>query len=71
MHDIKLELKVCEGCGSLWVRHCGMAQPYCAGCKKKLAEFPNRGPKRPRGRRGPIHSSLHVVKHAGAQEVWL
>jgi hypothetical protein len=67
MRDIKLELKICEGCGSLWVRHYGQAQPYCAGCKKKLAEYPNRGRKRPRGRRSSVHGSLHVVRQGDEQ----
>lgn len=68
MRDIALELKICEACGSLWVRHCGQAQPYCAGCKKKLSNFPNRGRRLPRGRRGLVHNSLHVVKPMRGQE---
>lgn len=34
-----VQLKVCEGCGALWLR--GRNQGvYCAGCAHWLAEFP-------------------------------
>jgi hypothetical protein len=35
----KVELKVCEGCGSLWIRAQGEGA-YCRGCAAWLAEFP-------------------------------
>lgn len=48
--DLRVQLKVCEGCGCLWYRahtHCGV---YCLGCELKLKEFPSA---RSRRRRGP------------------
>ncbi len=45
MTIVRVELKVCEGCGALWVRPEGKGV-YCRGCAKYLAEFPA-----PRGKR--------------------
>lgn len=48
MKYLSVELKVCEGCGGLWLRaqkgsqHLGV---YCRGCALRLSEFPA-----PRGR---------------------
>ena len=48
MKEFRVELKVCEGCGGLWLRarevgteKCGA---YCSSCVRWLAEFP--APKR-------------------------
>lgn len=39
-----LELKVCEGCGALWLRAQNQGA-YCRSCALRLSEFPA-----PRGR---------------------
>ena len=40
MNDLHMDLKVCEGCGALWIR-AGVADGvYCRGCSSKLADFP-------------------------------
>jgi hypothetical protein len=44
MTDFRVELKVCEGCGSLWLR-AESEGVYCRGCALRLSEFP--APKRP------------------------
>jgi hypothetical protein len=58
MKDYHVELKVCEGCGALYLRQDRMdaaAAPrerqgiYCRGCERWLSEFP--APER-RSRRG-------------------
>jgi hypothetical protein len=58
MKDLNVELKVCEGCGALYLRQNRIdaaAQPreasgiYCRGCERWLSEFP--APER-RSRRG-------------------
>ncbi len=58
MNDLRLELKVCEGCGALWLRAgcpgAASAQQaprannvYCKSCVRMLAAFPAaRGPKK-------------------------
>ena len=40
MNNLHMDLKVCEGCGALWIR-AGMADGvYCRRCSSKLANFP-------------------------------
>ena len=55
MNELRMELKVCEGCGVLWLRGGQAAEVYCKGCAAKLAEFPaalgRRLPRGPRRRR--------------------
>ena len=40
MNGYRLDLKVCEGCGALWLRRGVMDGVYCWGCAKRLAAFP-------------------------------
>jgi hypothetical protein len=46
MNGLHVELKVCEGCGALWLRAKVANGVYCRRCTATLAEFPA-----PRGRR--------------------
>ena len=39
MNDLRMDLKVCEGCGALWLRAGVDAGVYCRGCRGRLAEF--------------------------------
>ena len=39
---MKLELKVCEACGGLWLRPQGLRWKYCAKCAQKMRELPQR-----------------------------
>jgi hypothetical protein len=50
MNYVHLELKVCEGCGMLWLRLNKMDGNYCAGCVVRLAGFPTSAGKRGGGR---------------------
>jgi hypothetical protein len=36
----RLELKVCERCGGLWLRPGGAAWAYCGPCKEKMDDLP-------------------------------
>jgi hypothetical protein len=40
MNYLRMELKVCEGCGGLWLRTDAANGVYCRGCARRLAEFP-------------------------------
>jgi hypothetical protein len=44
MNDFRVELKVCEGCGGLWLRARELKTEkhgaYCSSCVRWLAEFP-------------------------------
>jgi hypothetical protein len=52
MNDVRVELKVCEGCGGLWLRARELKAErqgaYCFSCVQWLAEFP--APKRGQAR---------------------
>ena len=50
MKYLLLELKICEGCGTLWLRRKELPEAYCAGCTQRLAGFPAPSGKRPGGR---------------------
>jgi hypothetical protein len=56
MTELRLDLKVCEGCGALWLR-ANRGRVYCRSCAPLLAEFPA-----PRGlRRKPVAGSRRLV----------
>jgi Zn-finger nucleic acid-binding protein len=51
---LKVEVKYCERCGGLWLRHAGSPQVYCAYCAPDMAEVA-RGPKKqPRSVKLPV-----------------
>ncbi|MDP9050161.1 MAG: hypothetical protein M3O31_05460 [Acidobacteriota bacterium] len=50
MKHLQIELKVCESCGALWLRPLSVDGPYCAGCSRKLANFPASKGRHPGGR---------------------
>ena len=69
MNELRMELKVCEGCGVLWVRSGRDGTVYCRGCAEKLADFPAAiGRRLPRGpRRRRVDSA--VVRASGLRVV--
>jgi hypothetical protein len=40
MKYLRMDLKVCEGCGSLWLRTETSNGVYCHSCALRLADFP-------------------------------
>jgi hypothetical protein len=40
MNELRVQLKVCEGCGALWLRAEAFAGVYCRGCMSKLELLP-------------------------------
>jgi len=58
MKDLKMDLKICEGCGALWLRAGVVGGVYCSRCVRVLAEFPavrrGRRPSRPQVRRASV-----------------
>lgn len=40
MNDLQLFLKLCEACGTLWLRTGPLDGVYCRSCKAQLAQFP-------------------------------
>ena len=43
MNYLRMDLKVCEGCGALWLRAGIEEGVYCRSCAALLAEFPKPG----------------------------
>ncbi len=58
MKYLKMDLKVCEGCGGLWIRNGREAGVYCRYCAVILAEFPAPRVKRATGRRRRVPAGL-------------
>jgi hypothetical protein len=66
MKDFRIELKVCEACGALWLRSVG-AGAYCLGCAQWLSEFPTVRSRtvrfeRGKGVRRPARHGIHVCQ---------
>ena len=64
MKFVKMQLKVCEGCGALWVRSlvCGV---YCQRCAVLLSDFPSPQTRRRRGRPVKTMRELAFASQAG------
>lgn len=52
MMYLRIFLKVCEGCGSLWLRAQDCPEVYCPGCSVKMRALPRARRSRRPGRRG-------------------
>ena len=50
MSESHLHLKVCEGCGRLWLRNNDTPGVYCRRCNTRLAQFPAPRDRRRTGR---------------------
>jgi uncharacterized Zn finger protein (UPF0148 family) len=48
--EVRVQLKVCEGCGCLWYRAQTQGSVYCKECEFKLRDFPSPESRRRRGR---------------------
>jgi uncharacterized Zn finger protein (UPF0148 family) len=48
--ELRVHLKVCEGCGCLWYRAQTQGSVYCQGCEEKLKDFPSPESRKRRGR---------------------
>jgi len=50
--ELRVLLKVCEGCGCLWYRAQTTGSVYCKRCEVKLKDFPSAESRKRRGRPG-------------------
>ena len=50
MMEVRVQLKICEGCGSLFYRAQTQGTIYCLGCEAKLKTFPTPQSRKRRGR---------------------
>jgi hypothetical protein len=67
MKDLCVELKVCEGCGALYLRDtescAGVVEQgrgvYCQGCERWYAQFPAAGKRlRTKGKRRTVRTAV-------------
>jgi len=58
MKYLRIFLKVCEGCGSLWFRAQDSPDIYCPGCSARMRALPRASRSRRPGRRGH-HGASH------------
>jgi uncharacterized Zn finger protein (UPF0148 family) len=48
--EVRVQLKICEGCGCLWYRAQTQGSVYCRECEVKLKDFPSPETRKRRGR---------------------
>ena len=48
--EVRVQLKICEGCGCLWYRAQTHGSVYCRECELKLRDFPLPESRKLRGR---------------------
>ena len=48
--EVRVQLKICEGCVCLWFRAQTHGSVYCGECEAKLKDFPSPESRKPRGR---------------------
>lgn len=48
--EVRVQLKICEGCGCLWYRAYSNEIVYCRACETKLEAFPSPESRKRRGR---------------------
>jgi len=65
--ELRVQLKVCEGCGCLWYRAQIQWGVYCKICEVKLKDFPSPESRKRRGRpsRKPLLRVWAVAEEAG------
>ena len=51
--ELRVHLKICEGCGCLWYRAQTQGSVYCNSCEEKLKDFPTPESRKRRGRPAP------------------
>jgi hypothetical protein len=57
--ELRVHLKVCEGCGCLWYRSQAETRVYCLPCLERFKDFPTTPTPGRRGR--PKKTTLHSV----------
>jgi hypothetical protein len=68
--ELRINLKVCEGCGCLWYRTQVETRVYCTPCESRFKDFPTpQSRKRPGRPRKTTLSAVFAVQ-ASAQADW-
>jgi hypothetical protein len=68
--ELRLQLKICEGCGCLWYRLPNHTAVYCRRCETALGDFPTPETRKMRGRplRKPAIRAWSWAELAGGAE---
>jgi hypothetical protein len=66
--DLRVHLKVCEGCGCLWYRIQDEIRVYCTTCNERFKDFPTPQSRKRRGR--PKKTTLPTVFAVEAESEW-
>jgi hypothetical protein len=71
--DLRVQLKVCEGCGCLWYRAQSHRGVYCLGCDARLKQFPTAESRRRRGPKAdkPLISIWAVAHHTMNEDLFM
>jgi len=48
--EVRVHVKICEGCGCLWYRAHTQQSVYCRKCERRLSDFPSPASRKRRGR---------------------
>jgi hypothetical protein len=68
--DLRVHLKICEGCGCLWYRAHAETRVYCTACHERFREFPTPESRKRRGRpRKTVLPTVFAVQ-ASAQMIF-
>ena len=67
-HAVRMELKYCEHCGSLWMRVSGTVTVYCENCQPKVAELPSPDKKNPGRLQLPVGKTALVGRYEDDEE---
>jgi hypothetical protein len=59
--ELRVQLKICEGCGCLWYRAQTQGSVYCRACETKLKDFPS-----PQSRKRPGRPARKVLARVWA-----
>src|SRR5215470_5351615 len=65
---LRVNLKVCEGCGGLWFRAQDLNDVYCATCSTRLRAFPAPRSRRLPGRRRKHHHTTRQHASTGGMQ---
>ena len=70
MNYLRVDLKVCEVCGALWLRSETTTGAYCRHCTLRLADFPKPRERRKTGlRRKSTHGAGQAAAKTTAKDV--
>ena len=67
--DLRVHLKICEGCGCLWYRSQSETRVYCTACEVRFKDFPTPQSRKRRGRRTKLSLPTVFAVHAPGDDL--